>query len=160
MKKGGQFENNFRKSVPEDILYYRFKDNTSNWQHNNLVRFTQSNICDCMLFDGDILVFAELKNHKGKSIPFSCIRENQIKELSMYQYYKNTKCVIIINFEDLEECYCLFITDLSHFIRTSDRKSIPVEICRELGIKIENKRLRTNYKYDIKKMMGEIKNAN
>ena len=160
MKKGGQFENNFKKSVPDDILYYRFKDNTSNWQHNNLVRFTQSNICDCMLFDGDILVFAELKNHKGKSIPFSCIRKNQIKELSMYQYYKNTKCVVIINFEDLEECYCLFIADLSHFIRTADRMSVPVEICREIGIKIENKRLRTNYKYDIKKMMEEIKNAN
>ena len=38
--------------------------------------------------------------------------------------------------------------------------SVPVEICREIGIKIENKRLRTNYRYDIKKMMEEIKNAN
>lgn len=158
--KGKVFEESFKKSVPDDILYYRFKDGTANWQHNNLVRFQAKNICDCMLYDGDILVFAELKNHKGKSIPFSCIRENQIKELSMYQYYKNTKCVVIINFEDLEECYCLFIADLSHFIRTGDRKSIPIEICREIGIKIENKRLRTNYRYDIKKMMGEIKNAN
>ena len=158
--KGKLFEENFKKSVPDNILYYRFKDNTSNWQHNNLVRFTQSNICDCMLYDGDILVFAELKNHKGKSIPFSCIRENQLKELSMFQYYKNTKCVVIINFEDLEECYCLFIADLVDFIRTSDRKSIPIEYCREKGIKIENRRLRTNYRYDIKKMIELIKDAN
>ena len=51
----------------------------------------------------------------------------------------------------------MFICDITDFIRKSDRKSIPIDYCREKGIKIANKRLRTNYKYDIIGMIKEVK---
>lgn len=157
MKKGGQFENNFKKSVPDDILYYRFKDGTANWEHNNIVRFQAKNVCDCMIYNGEELIFIELKNHKGKSIPIKCIRENQREELLRYSKYKNTKCVIVINFEDLEECYCLKIKDVDDFINKENRKSIPIEYCREVGIMVNMKKLINNYRYDIESMINDLK---
>ena len=156
MNSGKRFEQNFKKSVPNNVFFYRFRDGTANWQHNDLVRFQQKNICDCMIFDGEMLFLLELKNHKGKSLPLSCIRDNQIKELSLNQIYKNVKCGIVINFEELNECYFMFICDITDFIRKSDRKSIPIDYCREKGIKIANKRLRTNYKYDIENLLKDI----
>ena len=157
MKRGQRFEQNFKKSVPDNIFFYRFRDGTANWQHNDLVRFQQKNICDCMIFDGEYLFLLELKNHKGKSLPFSCIRKNQLKELSLNQRFKNVKCGIVINFEDLEECYFMFICDVTDFIRKSDRKSIPIDYCRKKGIKIVQKKLISNYKYDIISMLEAIK---
>lgn len=156
MNSGKTFEYNFKKSVPNNILFYRFRDGTSNWDKNNLTRFQQKNVCDCMLFNGNYLYFIELKNHKGKSLPLNCIRESQIEELTKYSRYKNTICGIIINFQDLEECYWLFISQINEFLLTVNRKSIPIDFCRENGVKIANKRLRTNYRYDIDKMSKDI----
>lgn len=158
--KGKIFEQNFKKSVPSSIFYYRFRDGTGNFngQKNENVRFQQKNMCDCMLFDGNNLYLLELKNHKGSSLPFSCIRENQLKELSMAQYYSNVISGIIINFEDNEKCYFMFINQITDFIRTSDRKSIPIKYCQENGILIEMEKLKTNYKYNINKMINDLKN--
>lgn len=158
MNKGKNFEQNFRKSIPEDIFYYRLKDTASSYYGgNDNLRFSQTNMCDSIMFDGNYLYLLELKNHKGKSLPFSCIRENQIKELALNSLFKNIKSCIIINFEELEECYCLFIDDIEHFIRQGDRKSIPVDYCRENGLKIEMVKLITNYKYNINKFLKGIK---
>lgn len=155
--KGKIFEESFKRSVPDDILYYRFKDGTANWEHNNIVRFQAKNVCDCMIYNGEELIFIELKNHKGKSIPIKCIRENQREELLRYSKYKNTKCVIVINFEDLEECYCLKIKDVDDFINKENRKSIPIEYCKEVGIMVNMKKLINNYRYDIKSMINDLK---
>ena len=155
--KGKIFEESFKKSVPDDILYYRFKDGTANWKHNDIVRFQAKNICDCMIYNGEELIFIELKNHKGKSIPIKCIRENQREELLRYSKYKNTKCVIVINFEDLEECYCLKIKDVDDFINKENRKSISIEYCKEVGIMVNMKKLINNYRYDIESMINDLK---
>lgn len=157
MNKGKNFELNFKKSVPEDIFYYRLRDSASSWGGNEEVRFASSNICDSIMFDGSYLYLLELKNHKGKSLPLSCIRENQIRELALSSIYKNVISCIIINFEDVEECYCLFIDHIKDFERINDRKSIPIQYCQENGIKIEMTKLKTNYKYNISKFIKEIK---
>ena len=156
MNSGKTFEYNFKKSVPNNILFYRFRDGTSNWDKNNLTRFQQKNVCDCMLYNGNYLYFIELKNHKGKSLPLNCIRESQIEELTKYSRYKNTICGIAINFQDIAECYWLFISQIDEFLLIINRKSIPIDFCRENGIKIANKRLRTNYRYDIDNMLKDI----
>lgn len=158
MNKGKIFEKNFKKSVPGDMFYYRLKDGTAGFkgQKNENVRFQATNICDCILFDGKLLFLLELKNHKGKSLPYSCIRKSQKEGLLLEQYKKNVVCGLVINFEDLEECYFLHICDVREFMRKSDRKSIPIDYCRKMGVKIEMKKLRVNYKYNIKKWLDNI----
>lgn len=157
MNSGKTFEYNFKKSVPDDVLFYRFRDGTSSYYGgNNNLRFSQHNVCDCMLYNGNYLYFIELKNHKGKSLPLNCIRESQIEELTKYSRYKNTICGIVINFQDLSECYWIFISQINEFLLTINRKSVPIDFCRENGVKIANKRLRTNYRYDTDKMLKDI----
>lgn len=156
MNKGKKFEQNFRKSVPNNIFYYRLKDSNNNWARNDNIRFASSNVCDSIMFDGQRLYLLELKNHKGKSIPLTCIRENQLRELALKSVFRNVVPCIIINFEDLEECYCLFIEYIMEFIRKADRKSIPIEYCRENGIKIDMVILKTNYKYNVGKFLKDL----
>lgn len=158
MKNLGKiFEDNIKKSVPNDVFYLRLKDSTGTWgEYNNTVRFTQNNPCDAILFNGEKMILLEMKSHKGKSLPLSCIRENQLKELSIYQYYKNVYGCVMINFSDCEETYLIQISQITEFIRKGERKSIPISWCKENGIKIEQKKLRTNYRYNLKKMWEEL----
>lgn len=157
--RGKLFEECFKKSVPSDILYERFKDGTSNWNRSDsMVRFQAQNVCDCFLFDGSVLFYLELKSHKGKSIPLTCIRPNQVKELSERQKHKNTLSGLLIEFSDIGRVFYLNIDDFNDFVLNNDRKSIPFDYIRDVGIEISSTKLRTNYRYDVTKMLDDIVN--
>lgn len=155
--KGKKLEENWKKSVPSDVFFYRFKDSASAYYGGNEhLRFSNKNICDCMLFDGSKLYLLELKSIKGKSIPFGNFKENQLKELSLAQYYKNTIAGIVIEFSDLDRSFFMNISNITDFIRQESRKSIPIEYCEEKGIEIEVTKKRVNNSFNIKKMILDI----
>ena len=160
MNTGKRFEQNFKKSVPADVFYYRFKDGTSNWEHNGIARFQATNICDCMLFDGNRLYLLELKSVKGKSIPFSNLKRNnkdkRLEELLLTTYFKNIVAGIIIEFSTLDRAFFMHINDITDFIRASDRKSIPLDYFVEKGIEIEIIKKRVNNGFNVKKLLSEI----
>lgn len=156
MNSGKRFEQQFRKDIPKEIFYYRFKDSTGSWGANNSVRYTPSNICDCMLFDGEYLFFLELKSCKGKSLPLNNIRENQIKELERVSSYCNVISGFVINFSELGECYYISIEKVIDFISKNTRKSIPIDYLKEEGIKIECVKKKVNYTYDLKKFLEDV----
>jgi len=83
MNNGKRFELEIKNSIPSSVYYYRFRDGTANFSgdKNQNVRFQATNMCDCLLYDSKHLYFLELKTHKGKSLPLSAIRENQIEQL-------------------------------------------------------------------------------
>ena len=153
MKNNGKkFEENFKKSVPDSFFFYRFRDGTASWNmgNNENVRFQQSNIADCMIFNGHTLYICELKNHKGKSIPLSCIRNNQKKMMLEASKYSGIACYLIVFFEDIERCFALNILDFEVFIHNSDRKSIPLSYFEKFGHEIPVIHLKTNYRYDLR----------
>lgn len=159
---GKIFEDNWRLSVPDDIFFYRFRDSSGGWNGSTKTRFTPSNIADCLLevpFVG--LILAELKSHKGRSIPLSCIAGNKTKEKQMEDLAKANKfasvysCIIVF-FSDLERCFELGIDEYFLFLATTDRKSIPIEYFEEHGIEIKVEKLRTNYRYDIDSWLKEF----
>lgn len=157
MNNGKRFEQNFRKSVPDDIFYYRFKDSASSYYGGNeRLRFSNNNICDCMLFDSNKLYLLELKSTKGKSIPFKNFRENQLKELALAQYYKNIIAGIVIEFSELDRAFFMCISDITDFMRIGSRKSIPIEYCVEKGIEIEITKKRVNNSFNVRKLLNEI----
>lgn len=156
MNLGKRFEQNFKRSVPDNIFYYRFRDGSSSWGGNDKVRFQQTNICDCFMFDGDYLYLLELKSTKGKSLPFNNIKEHQIKDLLWASDYANTICGLVIEFSELSECYFIEISQLKEFYDKTNRKSIPVDYLREKGIKIEIKKLKVNNRFNISKFVKEV----
>ena len=156
ISSGKRFEQNWKNSIPKDIFYYRFRDGSSSWGGNDKVRFQQTNICDCLMFDGDYLYLLELKSTKGKSLPFSNIKEHQIKDLLWASDYANTICGLVIEFSELSECYFIEISQFKTFYDVTDRKSISIDYLRENGIKIGAKKKKINSCFDINKFKKEI----
>ena len=158
MKNNGKrFENNWKKSIPKDVFYYRLKDSSSSWDNGTRARFTPSNICDCFVFEGEKLLTLELKNTNAKSLPYANIRKHQIDDLLWSGSFYNVISGFVINYDSLDECYFIEINDFKRYFDENDRKSLPVDYCRSNALKIENKRIKTNKKYDIKQFLKEVK---
>lgn len=96
----------------------------------------------------------ELKTHKGKSIPIAKIRPNQIQGMEKATHYEGVYGGFLINFRELEETYYITVQDVIQFTQTEERKSIPVEWCRDHGVKIEQKKKRVRYSYDLESWLS------
>jgi len=157
---GKAFEQNFRKSLPlsNKLYYYRLKDTASSYYGGNEhLRFSQNNIADAFLFYvgqfASNLLILEFKNHKGKSLPLSCIRKNQLNDMLRASDNIGVIPMIIVFFSDMERCFSLDISYVEKFIDDSDRKSIPLDYFEHYGTEIEVEKLKTNYKYNIAKWL-------
>lgn len=155
MKSGKRFESNFRNSVPDNVFFYRFRDSASTYYGGNEnLRFSNASIADCLLFDGTTLLLCELKAHKGSSIPYSCIignktKEKQIRDLYKASTYPNVKSLLIVYFEDKNECYSISIDEFINYYQSTPRKSIPISYFKENGLFIPVTLLRSNYRLDL-----------
>lgn len=157
MSSGKDFENDLKKSVPNNVFYLRMKD-TGGWAKSETTRFSSFNIADCILFDGYNLFLLELKSHKGKSIPLNCIRDKQVEGLTDACYHHNLHAGLLVNFADVEETYFLPIGCYSLFTKESDRKSIPIDYFREFGVKLESEKKKVHYTYSLSEFLEEFKN--
>ena len=155
--QGKAFEQDFIKSVPDTVFHYRFRDGTAGFSgtKNENVRFQAQNICDFLLFDGR-LILLELKSHKGKSIPFSCIRENQLAELSKADNYSGIIPGLIFNFRDINKTYFVHIRHAYYYYYHADRKSYPLDWVQQYGVEIKAELKRTRYRYYVKEFLQEI----
>ena len=156
INSGKRFEQNWKNSIPKDIFYYRFRDGSSSWGGNDKVRFQQTNICDCLMFDGDYLYLLELKSTKGKSLPFNNIKKHQIEDLLWANEYANTICGLVVEFSVLTECYFIEIGRFKAFYDSTNRKSIPIDYLRKNGIKIGTEKKKINSKFDVKKFINNV----
>lgn len=152
--QGKMFEQDFRASLDldnPDLFFYRFRDGTASWgdKNNPYVRFQQKNISDCMLFYKQTLFICELKSHKGKSLPFSCIKENQFEEMYKASFKKNVFPILIIFFSDIEKCFAIKMTDIIQFKAEKKSKSISLSFANEKGFKIEPRKLQTHYRFEV-----------
>lgn len=159
MKNQGKiFEQDFRASLnldSPDLFFYRFKDGTASWGNvqNDFTRFQAKNICDCMLFYKGYLFLCELKSHKGKSLPFSCIRKNQFDEMYHASFKKNVFPLIIIFFSDLEEVYAIKTTDIIRFKDEKKSKSISLSFASQNGFKIDCRKLQTHHRFSVEEFL-------
>lgn len=160
---GKRFEDNWKKSVPINTYYYRFRDSASSYYGGNEnLRFSASNIADCLIYDGLFLNLCELKHHKGKSIPLNCIAGNKTKQKQIEDLYEANKYTgvfsyLIVFFSDVDRCFSLNINKLCDFIENGERKSIPLSYFEENGIEIKVTKLKTNHRFDVSGWL-EIKN--
>lgn len=144
---GKIFEEEIKASIPPDFYVERYKDDTAGF-------YGVSNPADYRLYKYPYTFLLELKTHKGKSLPLAKIRENQIKGMAKAYRYSGIYAGFIINFRDLEETYYIPVMDIIIFINSKERKSIPVEWCRNHGIRIEQTKKRTRYTYDMSGWLG------
>ena len=158
MNSGKQFEADFKASVPSNVYFLRLKDGTAAWDSStdkSNIRFQAQNPFDCILFDGRMILL-ELKSHKGKSIPFSCIRENQLKELSIADNFSGIIPGIVFNFRDISKTYFVPIRHVYYYTTHADRKSIPLDWVQENGTEIKAELKKVHYRYYVKEFLDGI----
>ena len=157
MNSGKKFEQDFRKSIPENIWYYRLRDSPASFGQGTQTRFATSNICDCILFGNSTLFLCELKSHKGKSLPFNCVRQNQIEQMQKAAKFDCIIPALVIFFPDVERCFAIHIYDFVNLVDASKKKSANVSEFAENGFEIGVTKLKTHYRYDVEKMMRDLK---
>ncbi len=159
ISEGKRFEEDFKKSVPFEYFFYRFKDGTGNFngQKNENVRFQAKNMCDCEVMTNEHLFLLELKSHLGKSISFTCIRNNQIEEMTKVNH-KKIKTYFIFNFRDLEKTYGIESQKIKQYMKTATGKSFPIKWCEENGIEVISQKKKVRFKYDLKKFFEDAAN--
>ena len=143
-KDGKKFEEDFTKSVPDDWTCLRLKD-AGGWSNAENTRFTVKNVCDFILFTGSKLFLIELKSHLGVSISAANFR--QLDGLPKYKGKQNCFQYFVLNFRKFNETYIMELQDIQDCLR--QRKSVPVSICREKGVKLPQTLKRTRYRYDL-----------
>lgn len=144
---GKVFEEEIKASIPPDFYTERYKDDTAGF-------YGVSNPADYRLYKYPYTFLLELKTHKGKSVPIEKIRPNQIQGMYKAVEYTGIYAGFLINFRDLEETYYITVQDMVAFINSKERKSIPVDWCRENGVKIEQQKKRVRYSYDLSSWLG------
>lgn len=167
MNPGKIFENNFSKSIPDNIYYIRIKDSASSFSHNQKSRFTSNNPFDFLMFFEGILYPLELKSTKSKSFSIQLSEEEKDKEIKYHQIkslenankYKNIVSGFVLDFRG-NKTYWMYIEDFLLFLKENNKKSINIkDIEKYNGIEISKKKLRVNYRYDIQKLIKDIEDT-
>lgn len=156
MNAGKKFELNFKNSIPANLFYYRFRDSPASFGNGTQTRFSTSNMCDCMLFGNRTLYLCELKSHQGKSIPFNCIRENQIEQLTAAAKFPFIIPALVIFFPECEKCFAVHINDWNNLVDSSAKKSANISEIALAGYEVGVTKLKVNYRYDVAKMMDDL----
>jgi recombination protein U len=168
---GKRFENNFKASVPEHILYYRLKDSASSFGGANNLRFSSKNPCDCFLYSHPNFYALELKSVGTSSISFERSKEDkgvihfhQIEGLTEYSKVQGTICGFLLNFRrtnGIEVCYFQNINDFNNMISKLDKKSFnEKDILHNNAIIVNGTKKKVNYTYDIEQFIKDTKLMN
>ena len=163
---GKIFEQNIKKSVDENSMYYyRLPDSPSSFnQDSSAVRFTLNTPYDMYIFFNRYLFTFELKSTKANSIPFDrekgdkkSIKYNQIAGLLKVSEYTHTRAGFLLDFRTSGITYYLSIEKFLIFTENNDKKSInEKDIIRLRPVILHKKKLQVNYRYDITKLLNRL----
>lgn len=170
---GKNFESQFIKSIPDYVFVKRLNDNASAWSGGTNTRFSSNNECDYIMSDDNTRTFygLELKSTKEKSLTYW--RED-FEDKTKKQSFMIRKCQIlglkkwskhlgvfgfVINFRSFNNrTFFVSINDFLNYTSSLNKKSINIDDVLSMNpIEIENKLLRTNYRYDIDKFLMDTR---
>jgi penicillin-binding protein-related factor A (putative recombinase) len=169
-KEGKEFEQAIETSATEqNIFYFRVRDVNPMAIKPNFK--LPQNKYDSLLYYKDHLFPIEMKSTKGKSFSFSesIIKQHQIDNLVEAVKYEGVIAGFLFNFrEPNNETYFVDIesfvkykhiaeNQLEHTYQNKiNKSSIPIGICREIGIEVHNVKKKVKYRYYLNKLFDEL----
>ena len=146
--KGKQFEADIKSSCKkQDIFCLRLKDG-GGWKKGDDTRFTSKNLCDYVLHLSGTTYLVECKSHKGISVPAK--EMPQLEEMAEIDF-NGVEAVFFINYREYAKTYIIEAKKIVECLKK--RKSLDLQFCKDNGTKINQKKLRVNYTYDLKKSL-------
>ena len=152
--------NSFRSN--KELFVRRLNDNSGAWKgksdnSNGKVRFTPKNICDFIIYSNksNKLLLLELKSFKGKSYPFSNLKEHQIKSLYVEGKKEGIESYIVLNFRDLNKTFCVRAELIYEFYEKGERKSFSYEWCKSNGLCISGRLKKKRWEYDVESLLHD-----
>lgn len=155
---GKVFEENWKKSIPENVWYYRPPDSAQSFGSNSNLRFSAKSPCDCFMYNGEVFYTLELKSVGTTSISFErtkedkgVIHKHQIDKLLEFSTYKNIVSGLLLDFRLSNKTYFCMIEEFVNMTNNLDKKSFNEKDLNEWcnPIVIEKKKLKVNYRYDV-----------
>ncbi|MFC8686078.1 hypothetical protein [Brevibacillus porteri] len=176
-KDGKKFEENWRDSYKSSEHFYMRLRDGAKWLKGGGSSFTPSNPCDSIQHTMPFLWLLELKSTKAASVSFNpyiegetspeekpknkktnvMIKANQVKELRQAVKYQGVIAGFVVNYREHKlktkvyenETYFIHINDFWDFAVRTGKSSIGRKDSREIGVKIDHVKLKTNYRYKI-----------
>lgn len=166
---GKLFEFQLKKSTPSYALLYRLSDSAQSFGGGNVLRFSNKNPFDFLLWDsiGKTLFALEAKTVKNKSITFErnkddkgIIHYHQIKGLNEWNEYDGIIAGFVIEFRALEKTIFINIDDFNKLITTITKKSFTLKDLDDNNISyfvIPQTKKRTRFTYDLDYFITETR---
>lgn len=168
---GKSFENQIETSCKEQgIFYHRIRDTNIPLELRARVKVAK-NKYDSLLFHNGYLFPVEFKSGAQKSFSFSesIIKKHQIDNLLEATKYNFVIPGFVFNFrEENNETYFVHINDFVKYKSIAESKSehtykskvnkssIPIDICREIGVELKNVKKKTAYRYYVKMLLEKL----
>lgn len=165
---GKIFENGWKNSVPEDVMFIRIPDQPQVFQKT--ANFSLKPPFDCFMFYKGTLFCLELKTTKSKSFSVEMTKDDkamihyhQIENLRKYAKFEGVVSGLILNFriEDkgMEVTYFISIENFDKMMKKVKKKSFnAIDLINNGAIKIDSKKKRTLFSYGVKEFIeGFIK---
>lgn len=146
--RGKQFEDVIKKAFErvEGVSIDRLRDAPRKLKNVD-------NPSDFIVYKKPHEVYVECKSHKGNTLPFSCIREEQIKGMFEKSMISGVKAGIILWFIDHDVTVWIPIREI-RFLLNAGKKSINIKELDQIShIVITGKKKRVYFDYDMDKFL-------
>ena len=162
---GKQFEADFAASIPEGVYFQRIKDPAQSFGGSGNTSFSPSNPYDCYMYSYPTFFALELKT-ADKAMSFwrespendplkrtYNIKRNQIEALQKASKYKGVIAGFVLNFRSAPATYFVPIQRFCDYTSKLSKKSINETDVSSIGIRIPQRQLRVNWRYDIRHLI-------
>lgn len=167
---GKTFEEDWDTSCKEqDIYHKRIKDVLIPPDLRERIK-TYPNDYDSFIVGKGLFIPIELKSTNMKSIPEGMIRENQVDGLLEADRHDGIYAGFLFNFRSYDnQTYFVPIKAYTTYKENAlagnhkpyknkvNQKSIPLDICNEIGIEVRNELKRVRYRYFVEEFIDGLK---
>ena len=170
INEGKIFERSFANSMPDGIYFQRLIDPAASFGGSSVTRFSPHQPYDFYAYSNPYFYAMELKSTansltywrkdfevKGKKQTYE-IKKCQIEGLTKAATYPGVIAGFYINFRNVNKTYFLSISNFHKLTDTLEKKSINYKDVERYGILIEQKLVKVNYKYNLRKFFDDISN--
>ena len=149
--KGKQFESVVHESFEKlpDVSVDRLRDAPKKQKGVD-------NPADFIVYKKPHEVYVECKSHKGNTLPFSCIRPNQIEGMTQKAKIEGVKCGLLIWYIEHDATIWVPIETVNQLIAEGEKSIHYFKIINRNHIVVHGKKKRVYFEYDMNRFLEEL----